>query len=282
MTNLKHWLALLRIPHWTKSVFVLLGVIYSWQFAYLGKALLAALAFCLLSSAVYVYNDIQDKEEDSLHPHKCKRPLACDLVPLDQAVILLFLLLLTAMSIGWMVSHRLALILACYLFINLAYNHGLRLFPFWDVLCISLGFVLRVLAGSVGIGLEISPWLMVMVSLLSLFIALGKRRLELNLDVGRITRQVLKKYDPEILKNLMILTGALCFVNYMFYTLFTRDQQFYLMLTLPFAAFVLWRFLKLTSETVGNDDPVNVILRDRWSIINLICFFGLTLFALAQ
>ena len=282
MNKLAVYFSLLRLSHWSKAVFVLFGFFYTPIRGYFVPALLAALAFCLISSAVYIYNDIQDKTEDSLHPHKKKRPLASDYISLTEALALLFLLLIVGLVLGWLISKQLAIILTVYLLVNLAYNHILKLIPILDVLCIAVGFMLRVLAGTIGIGLSISVWLTVAATLLSLFIALNKRRLEIQLGLKHSTRKVLKKYHPLLLQRLIIGTGGACFVVYLFYIIYARSQSFYFILTLPFAAFALWRFAWLSTQNVENDDPVDIFIGDRLSRVNLWCFAVLTFMALTH
>ncbi|MBA2652747.1 MAG: decaprenyl-phosphate phosphoribosyltransferase [Tatlockia sp.] len=281
MTSLENFILLLRLSHWKKAAFVLLGVFYSGSLLYLPHALLAAFAFCLISSAVYIYNDIQDREDDRLHPHKCRRPLAAGDVSLDFALSMLALLLVGGLALAWWISTTLAAILGLYLLINLAYNHLLKNVPVADVLCIASGFMLRVLAGTIGIGLPISWWLTLMAILISLFIALCKRELEKQLDLQHETRSVLKKYSFQYLDLMIVIVASACFVTYFFYTIFSRNQSFYFLLTLPFSAFGLWRFARLTmNNTTGNDDPVSLFISDNLSRFNLLCFLSLTLFAL--
>lgn len=282
MSKLSNYISLLRISHWSKSVFILFGFFYTPIRGYFIPALLAALAFCLISSAVYIYNDIQDKTEDSLHPHKKNRPLARGSVSLYEAVFLLFFLLATGLLLGCLISKTLAMILMMYLLINLSYNHALKLIPFVDVLCIALGFMLRILAGTIGIGLALSPWLTVSATLLSLFIALNKRRLEIQLGLKHSTRKVLKKYHPLMLHRFILATGVSCFAVYVLYIIYARSEAFYFVLTLPFAAFALWRFAWLSTQNVVNDDPVDVFLSDRLSRVNLWCFAVLTFMALTK
>lgn len=282
MDRFKNYVSLLRMSHWTKSIFVMLGFFYTPVTGYLTPALLASLSFCLISSAVYIYNDVEDRSEDSLHPQKCRRPLASDKVTVFEAIVLLFVLLVAGIVLGWMVSKQLAIILTLYLVVNVAYNHILKLIPIFDVACIATGFMLRVLAGTVGIGLPISGWLTVAATLLSLFIALNKRRLEMQLGLKHATRQVLRKYHPVLLHWLIVTIGLICFVTYLLYIIFARDEAFYFILTLPFAAFALWRFSWLAAQDVDNDDPVDVFLSDRLSRMNLYCFAVLTFMALTQ
>lgn len=280
--RLKYLFQLLRIPQWTKAAFVMLGFCYTPIQGYFVPALLASVAFCFISSAVYIYNDIEDKTEDSLHPHKRHRPLASEKVSVLEAVFMLFLLLITGLVLGWFISKKLALILCVYLVINIAYNHILKLIPICDVLCIAVGFMLRVFAGTLGIGLPISIWLTVAATFLSLFIALNKRRLEMRLGLKYATRPVLKKYHPVLLSGLIRAIGIVTFVTYIFYIICARNESFYFMLTVPFAAIALWRFAWLATQDIDNDDPVIVFLSDRLSRINLWCFVVLTFMALTQ
>lgn len=282
MSSIKQFFLLLRLSHWSKAAFVLLGVFYSGSLDYLPKALLAALSFCLISSAVYIYNDLQDREEDRLHPQKCRRPLASGDISLDFALSMLAILLLGGLVLGWLISSTLAALLGLYLLLNLAYNHSLKNLPVFDVLCIASGFMLRVLAGTVGIGLPISCWLTLTATLISLFIALCKRRLEKQLDLKYATRAVLKKYSSRLL-DFMILGAAIsCFVAYLLYTIIVREQSFYFLLTLPFAAIGLWRFAWLTTRNGDNDDPVSLFISDNLSRFNLLCFLILTIVALSR
>nr|WP_133137389.1 decaprenyl-phosphate phosphoribosyltransferase [Legionella rowbothamii] len=280
--RLKNFFLLLRVSHWSKAVFVMVGFCYTPIPGYFVPALLASLAFCLISSAVYIYNDIEDRTEDSLHPHKRHRPLASEKVSVTEAIITLFLLLVTGLALGWLISKKLALILCFYLVINLAYNHIFKLIPICDVLCIAAGFMLRVLAGTIGIGLSISTWLVIAATLLSLYIALNKRRLEMRLGLKNATRSVLKKYNPMMLHILIVAAGIATFSTYIFYIIYARDESFYFMLTVPFAAIALWRFGWLATLDIENDDPIIVFIHDRLSRINLWCFVVLTFLALTQ
>lgn len=282
IVRLKHLFSLLRISHWTKSVFVMLGFCYTPTSGYFIPALFASVAFCLISSAVYIYNDIEDRTEDSLHPHKKNRPLASERVSISEAIFMLFVLLITGLTLGWLISKTLALILCAYLVVNIAYNHVFKLLPVFDVLCIAAGFMLRVLAGTIGIGLPISIWLTVAATLLSLFIALNKRRLEMRMGLKHATREVLKKYNPTLLHGFIISIGMATFITYILYIIYVQDESFYFMLTVPFAAIALWRFGWLATQDIDNDDPIMIFLNDQLSRLNLWCFVVLTFMALTQ
>lgn len=282
MASITQFLALLRISHWSKAAFVLLGVIYAGTRDHIVDALLAALAFCLVASAVYIYNDMQDIAEDKRHPHKCRRPLASGAISLDVALATLMMLLVTGLLIAWSVSTILPVILAIYLLLNLAYNQVLKHLPVFDVACIASGFMLRVLAGTIGIGLTISWWLTITATLVSLLIALCKRRLEKQLGLKYETRAVLKKYSPQALDFLINSSAIACFLAYLLYTVYAHEEAFYFLLTLPFAAIGLWRFVYLTTRDTDNDDPIALFFRDSLSRFNLLCFLLLTVVALVH
>lgn len=279
MVSLRQFVRLLRIPQWSKAAFVLLGVVYSGAVDYWPRALLAALSFCFVASAVYIYNDLKDKDQDSLHPHKSRRPLAQGEVSFVFAMSTALVLLLSGFLLAFIISKLLPVILAIYLLINFAYNHGLKNIPVIDVLCIASGFMLRVLSGTIGIGIFLSWWLIWAATFLSLLIALGKRRLEQQLDFNMLTRSVLKKYSPKVLDISLTVIALISILTYVFYCIFGRVQSFYFMLTIPFAGLGLWRFAKLCCQGNHIDDPVAIFLKDKISLLALLCFLILTFLA---
>ncbi len=281
MSLFKKCYSLLRLSHWSKAIFVFLGAIYADSPHYWWQALFAALAFCFIASATYIYNDWHDMEEDKAHPKKSHRPLASGDVSMPLALGMLVLCLSLGLMLGFAISRNLAAILIAYLLINIIYNHWLRRILFLDVLCIASGFMLRLLAGTVGIGVPITCWLIITATLLSLFIALCKRRLEMQLGFKRNHRAVLRKYNPHLLDVLIMSTASSCFISYLLYTVYARDTLFYFLWTLPFCVFGLWRFSHLTIMRDGdNDDPVSLFLSDNLSCLNLLCFSFLTMMAL--
>lgn len=280
MIWLRNLFGLMRISNWNKAGFVLLGVVYA-RAPNLGlTALLAALAFCLVSSAVYIYNDLKDINEDRAHPQKCHRPLASGVVNLSFAYATLAICLCVGIALAFFISVQLLLILFIYLLINILYNHWVREIAILDVTCIASGFMLRILAGTIGIGLPITCWLTVAATLLCLLIALCKRRLEMRLSGQTTKRSVLKRYTPKLLDGLIHLSAAGSFITYLLYTVYIQHKHYFFLLTLPFAAFGLWRFTYLATKKSTLDDPIRVFLADQWSVGNLLAFFFLTLLAL--
>lgn len=271
---------LLRVSQWSKAIFVFLGVIYANTLGYWPAAFFAALAFCFVASTVYIYNDLQDIEEDRRHPKKSCRPLANGDVSTWFALGMLVFCLVAGLVLGFFISGKLLIILTTYLMINILYNHWIRRILFLDVLCITSGFMLRIMAGTIGIGLPITWWLTITATLLCLFIAFCKRRLEVQLGGHRA---VLRKYNTEVLNALIVITASSCFISYFLYTMYARHDLPYFLWTLPFSVFGLWRFshLAIIREN-GNDDPFSLFLSDRLSCLNLLCFSMLTMMALLQ
>ena len=223
---------------------------------------------------------MQDIEEDRAHPEKANRPLAKGDISVSVAWSVLIFCLGVGLPFGFAISKQLFLILCIYLLINLLYNHWLRRVPFCDVLCIASGFMLRILAGTIGIGLPITWWLTITATLLSLFIALCKRRLEMHLGFKNTQRIVLRKYNPHLLDILIASSASSCFIAYLLYTVYARHEMLFFLSTLPFCAIGLWRFAILTTKDGKTDDPVAVFLSDNISRLNLLCFFSLTILAL--
>ena len=274
--TLKPMIQLLRLKHWSKSAFVFIGMIYSGAMIFLPDVLFAALAFSLLSSAIYVYNDLQDREADRAHPHKCHRPLASGRVPLRTAYKLLGFLIILSFIIAFEISHELVAILLGYLSVNFFYNHWGKRRRGIDVFCIASGFMLRVLAGTIGVGIPLSLWLTAAATLLSLFIALSKRCLEKQLKLEHETRIVLKKYKKTTLNIALILTGLISFIVYLIYIDVARENSIVFLLTLPFAAFGLVRFVWLTTHESEHDDTIYLFMNDRLSCVNFIFFIIMT------
>ncbi|MFC3909633.1 decaprenyl-phosphate phosphoribosyltransferase [Legionella dresdenensis] len=281
MNTIKQFFGLLRLSHWSKGFFVFWGVIYSGSLDYLPTAILAALAFCLIASAGYIYNDFQDREADRLHPHKHRRPLASGDATLSFAFGTFIFLLVSGLALGWSVSSKLAALLGVYLLINLAYSHILKNLPVFNMLCVASGYMLRVLAGTIGIGLPLAPWLAAIAILLSGLIAICKRRLEKQLKVKHASEEGLfSGRAPYQLDFLIALLVVSCFTVYLSYIFVVRDQSFYFLLTLPFFAIGLWRFSSLATKENSTDDPVAIFFSDSLSRFNLLCFLVLTFIAI--
>jgi decaprenyl-phosphate phosphoribosyltransferase len=232
-------------------------------------------AFCLISSAVYLFNDIVDAEKDRAHPLKRFRPIASGVLPVPVARLasLSFALLgiLASVSRG----PEPAIIAAAYLIQNLAYSFYLKHIPFVDVASIAAGFLLRVLAGAAALPVPPSFWLLTCTLLLASLLGFGKRAHELRISGNKGgQRKVLDRYDPGVLRFLIYLLAALTLVAYVGYTQSYHALDFFgtrrLILTVPFAAFGVFRFIWITQRKIDSESPTDSMLRDAPFMINLL------------
>jgi len=224
--------------------------------------------FCLISSAVYLLNDIADVEADRQHPEKRYRPLASGALPVNVAVGAAILLSLVALLLGYWMAPAFAGILAIYLILNILYSFWLKHVPILDVLIVSSGFVLRVAAGVTLITVErFSPWLYVITTLFSLYIGLGKRRAEMNLLAGGAAahRKVLDGYTIPLLDQYITIVSGMTIITYSLYTFSAPNLPLNhsMMLTIPFVVYGIFRYLQLIQTGHAAGAPDEVALKDR-------------------
>ncbi|MDI3538543.1 MAG: hypothetical protein PWP58_625 [Bacillota bacterium] len=272
--RLAAYVTLLRPRQWTKNGFVLAGVVFSGLFtnAYaLATALAALFVFCLISSAAYIYNDICDREEDRLHPAKCLRPLAAGTVTVGEARALLILLFTAALAAGFSLGLSFGGLVFLYYLWAVAYTRWLKKIVLIDLISLAAGFVLRAAAGAVAVGVGISPWLLICTTLLSLFLGLGKRRHELLLleNQAGAHRASLADYSPELLNQLLATVTAATLVSYSVYT-FTSGHSLYMMLTIPFVLFGLFRYLYLIYRCDMGGSPEEALLTDKQLLVDVL------------
>ena len=218
------YLRLLRPRDWAKNLFLLIplffsGGLFSWDVY--PALLMGIVAFCCVASSIYIINDYMDLNDDRKHPEKSTRPLASGAVNPTTAIIIAVLLVIAGFFIAWWIREKFLFIIAIYFFLNLAYSLGLKSIPILDVIIIAAGFVLRVKGGAV-IGLiPLSEWLNIMVFLLALFMAVGKRRDDvlLKLSSGTDMRKSVKGYNLEFLNVATSLICAVIVVAYFMYTM---------------------------------------------------------------
>lgn len=267
-------LLLLRPRQWTKNLLLFAGLIFSlnlFQLTLLYNSLIAFISFCLLSSCVYIVNDIVDIEDDRKHPKKRHRPLAAGKIGIRQAVAVLIILLIISLFLAWSI-HPLLLILAIVFFaLCLTYSLWIKYMVILDVFAIAFGFLLRAAAGGVAINVDISPWLLVCTLLLSLFLALTKRRQEsVNMkDNGKWYRKVLEQYSVQYLDQLISIVTAATILAYSFYT-FTASRSPLFMLTIPFVIYGIFRYLYLVHNEKLGENPEEILLSDIPTIVNII------------
>jgi len=269
-------------PHqWVKNLFVAAPVVFAKKIGDPSSDLRAAAAFgafCLLTSAVYLVNDLVDLEKDRAHPIKRHRPIASGKLKPELARGLAGLFALAALGSGLALGWPFALTASGYLALNAAYSLRLKRIAFVDVACISVGFLLRVLAGAFAIGVPPSRWLLVCTLLLSALLGFGKRAHELRIsgDSGHKQREVLGDYDPQVLRVLLIVLGVATAAAYTIYTRTQHTNELFgggqLLYTVPFAVFGIYRFIRIANRTDRAESPTDSMLRDPWFLVNLVLY----------
>lgn len=278
-------LRLLRPQQWIKNAFVLAGVFFAGKVLdgdVLGRALLAFAAFCLASSAVYVFNDLSDREADRLHPRKRNRPLASGSITARFGIFLGMACATGSFVLAATVGVELLLLLGVYVLINAAYSRWLKHMVLLDVFCIAAGFLLRLLAGTWGIGVPPSQWFVLCTFLLSLFLGFAKRyaeRMDENLDPDT-RRAVVEEYSPEFLRMLLAVTSACTLMAYGLYTMNPATAAAHgterLIYTLPLAAFVMFRYLYLVMARGFGENLSGELVRDRGLAASVLVYLALT------
>jgi HAD superfamily hydrolase (TIGR01490 family) len=269
--SIRDIIKLMRPHQWAKNGFVFIGVLFGHAWTdpkTLGAAVLAACAFCLVASAIYVINDLADRERDRVHPKKRNRPLASGRVSVRAALIVAALLAAGAAGIAWAASHAVLGIVAGYAVMNLAYTYSLKSIVILDVFVIAAGFILRILAGTLGIGIAPSQWLLVCSLFLTLFLGFTKRRSEL-LVVGSeflIHRKALLHYNPQLLDKMIGVCAAAALMSYSLYTMSPATVHAHgtenLIYTIPFVAYGLFRYLYLLHTRHAGGDTARDLARD--------------------
>jgi len=268
---LRALLKTMRLRQWTKNGFVFFALIFDKQLfqpAAFIKTLEGFFLFCLISSAVYLLNDITDVEADRTHPEKKNRPIASGRLPISVAWGAAVVLILFTLPVAYFLAPSLAFMLALYLFTNILYSRWLKHVPILDVLILSSGFVLRVAAGVTLITVErFSPWLYVVTTLFSLYIGFGKRRAEMTLlEQGAGShRKVLDGYTIPLLDQFITIVSGTTIVTYSLYT-FTAPNlpdNHSMMLTIPFVVYGIFRYLQLIQTGHAAGSPDEVALKDR-------------------
>ena len=268
--------SLLRVPQWIKNGFVLAPLFFTPQAVStqtVTHVVLGMLCFCLISSCVYIINDLSDREADRSHPDKCRRPLAAGTVSTAEALILLVMLCGVGFAGAASLSGSFALILALYFSINLAYSFGLKHRPIIDLLAISAGFVLRVDAGARLIHVQPSEWILICTGFLALFLAVAKRRDDLVKEVGTGHRPSLQGYTTQYLDVAATMVLGALLVSYAIYTtdndVMARLGSERLYLTVPFVLAGILRYLQIALVEERSGSPTTIVLTDRFMIVTI-------------
>jgi 4-hydroxybenzoate polyprenyltransferase len=261
----------LRFRQWTKNGFVLMALVFDLQLKNLAaveRSLIGFLVFCLLASAVYIFNDIKDIEVDRLHPKKRNRPIASGKLPIPIAYAEAGVLLAITLPAAYLLSPIFFLICLTYFLTNLAYSQWLKHIPILDVLILASGFVLRVGGGVSIIQVErFSPWLYLLTMLLALYMGFGKRRTELSTlaEAANSHRRVLDGYTLPFLDQLIAIVSSTTIIAYSLYTFSAPNlpEDHSMMLTIPFVVYGIFRYLYLIQVKQEGGAPEELLLTDR-------------------
>ena len=286
LRHLRYLLKAMRPRQWTKNGIVFMAFIFSinqewvpedfstWDHM-LAQALLTALVFCGVSGAGYLINDVRDVESDRLHPTKRNRPIASGKLAPKAALVWALFFIAVGVIVAFLIDWRTGAVVVGYIGLQITYTTVLKYEVILDVMAISAGFVLRALAGAYAIDVPTSPWLYVVTALGALFLAITKRRAEVNLLAEGATshRAVLLHYTPSFLDQMTAMVTASTVIAYALYT-FTAEalpENHLMMLTIPFVAYGVFRYLFLSLTRNEGGSPEEVLLKD---IPLIICILG--------
>lgn len=272
----KNIIRLIRPEHWVKNGFVLLPLFFDGRFlelTSLQSAIVAFGAFCMAASAIYCLNDIIDIKSDRRHPVKCKRPIAAGYVPVMVAWILAISLSSASLLLCLLIpknQETLMCVIGSYLILNVAYSLRLKQVSIVDVFCLSLGFVLRVIAGGVATGTYLSHWIILMTFLLALFLAFAKRRDDVVIyeATGEKMRKNVTQYNAHFINQVIGLIAGITMVAYVMYTVSPdvtrRLGTDYLYVTSVFVLAGLIRYLQIAIVDQRSGSPTKILLKDRF------------------
>jgi 4-hydroxybenzoate polyprenyltransferase len=264
------FLQIVRPLHWTKNIFVFAALVFGQKLnepSSVGWAIYGFFCFCLASSAVYILNDIIDRERDRLHPEKCKRPIAAGSVKIGSAVVISALCAAAAIIGSFVLSQNFAIIILTYITLMILYSLLLRRIMILDCIVISIGFCLRAIAGAVIVEVVPSPWLIICTFALCLFLAFGKRRSEIAQlqEVSESFRNTLAGYTPELLSHMLDVTSGLAVVCFLLYAMDAKTVVRFgsgnLVYTTPLVLYCIFRFSALIQKGKFSG-PVQLILND--------------------
>ena len=281
---------LLRPKDWAKNLFLFIPLFFGGEIGNITKVLnvfYGFIAFCCIASSVYIINDYRDREDDRKHPVKCKRPLASGAVSPRAALVICALLLLAGFGLAWFIRDKFLFILSIYFLINLAYSLGLKSISVLDIILLATGFVLRIKGGSVISYVPLSEWIVIMVFLLAIFMAIGKRRDDVlhKLNSGTDMRKSIKGYNLDFLNVLLALVSAVIIVSYLMYTMSpdvkVRLGTYRLYYTCLFVMAGIMRYLQIIYVSSDSGSPTGILYKDRFIQVTLalwIISFGLIIY----
>jgi 4-hydroxybenzoate polyprenyltransferase len=278
-------LVAMRPKQWTKNLFVFPALLFTLdkphttaqaQQIFFGFAL-----FCLLSSVVYLINDVVDRESDRRHPKKCRRPIASGELPVPSAIFAAVVLGILGLTLSFMLGIPFGVVAATYFVLTLGYSFHFKHVVILDVLVLAAGFVLRAIAGVAVLHVAISQWFILCILMLALLLGLCKRRAELlaTQQAGIAgTRRILGEYSAPMLDQMIVIVGSAVVMSYSLYTIQseTSSRHPYMVLTIPFVIYGLFRYLYLMHRRELGESPDAILVEDRPTLLNVILYVIVT------
>lgn len=265
---------LMRPKQWIKNFFVFAAMIFSGKFTnthILIMNIFVFIMFCLISSCVYILNDLVDVNKDREHPQKKNRPIASGKVTKLQAILMEVILFSIVSIISYRISLKLLAVFLVYFLINILYSLKLKNIVIIDVMIITFGFVLRVESGSISTNVQLSPWMILCTILISLFMALNKRKSEIITlkDKSGAHRKILDEYSVVLIDNMLTIVTPSILIAYCLYT-FSSIQSRTMMVTIPFVLYGIFRYQYLMLKNNIGGKPEDVFQKDLPFLINVV------------
>lgn len=287
--NISQLVRLCRTHQYIKNIFVFSGPLFYniREYDLILKDFIAFIAFSSMASSIYIINDIIDVSSDRQHPKKCRRPIASGEVSIKTAIILAIFLVIVALGLGLSIGSLALVFLVLYMIINIGYSLRWKHIPVIDVFLISSGFMLRILIGTVGLGIHATSWILLCGLMLTLFLGFAKRRAELlalenSNDVNPASiRRVLDDYSPQMIEQFTAISAACTIICYSLYTVspetVARHHTTNLIYTVPFVVYGIFRYLFLLHRGSGGNDTARDLLQDPHLLITGLLWFMVTI-----
>lgn len=275
MNKISGYIAIARPKQWIKNLFVFGAMVFArhvFDVGYVKMVSMAFLCFCLISSSVYILNDIVDAKKDMLHPKKKYRPIASGLIGRMEALGILFVLAPCAIGLSFFLDIYFGIVVLLYFINNVFYSLKVKNMVILDVMSIAMGFLLRVIGGALVIRIYISPWILLCTLLLSLFLGFSKRRNELVTLSGNADkhRQILEEYSLEFIDNMLSIVTASTVMAYSLYTFSSDNTNYYMMITIPFVLYGIFRYQYIVYKKNEGGSPEETVMSDIPLVINII------------
>jgi len=299
---MKELIKIARPLHWTKNFALFAALLFSGNLfsqLHVITVIWAFISFCLISSSIYIFNDIRDINEDKVHPLKRKRPLAAGTLSVTAATIEMFTLASLSIFIALLLNQLFFIAVVTYLILQISYSLFLKNIPTIDIIIIATGFIIRVYSGAFVIDAHLSVWFLLCVISVALFLASGKRRAELNIieHTSGVTRKSLSKYERELLNSYVTMFGNSAWLSWALFTFFespeaplpvwlflaeisrTTTISKLLMITIPVVIFTIMRYQSLIFEG-KSEAPETLLLKDKPLVISVLFWVGLIVWIL--